>query len=64
MKVIQFDKSVIGQANRKLDVIRSGAEIPELKRGQTITLTLSGATNTRWGMAYAFFDWNQDNAWT
>lgn len=32
MKVIQFDKSAIGQANRKLDVIRTGAEIPELKR--------------------------------
>ena len=34
-----------------------------VKRGQTITITLSANTNTKWGMAYAFFDWNQDNAW-
>ena len=38
MKVIQFDKSAIGQANRKLDVIRTGAEIPELKRTKRMTL--------------------------
>ena len=38
MKVIQFDKSAIGRANRKLDVVRTGAEIPELKRTKRMTL--------------------------
>ena len=47
-----------------LNYLAPAETLISVKRGQTITLTLSGATNTRWGMAYAFFDWNQDNAWT
>jgi len=29
-------------------------------RGQTITLNVNGASNTVWGDAYAYFDWNGD----
>lgn len=31
-----------------------------VKRGEEITITITGETNTRWGSAFAFFDWNGD----